>query len=349
MVWNPFRKNRGQSPPKKAVAESTNSKNDSVSTDLATPASKALQVGDADFRQVLAPTRGGLFGAIGRVFQIDRGLDPVFWEELDELLIASDLGAMTTLRLMNALRATVDAQAITDLSHAKDALKSRMIDQLKTAGDGALSLPTNGLAVILVIGVNGVGKTTTIAKLAHWFRVRHGRHCLLAAADTFRAGAIEQLKIWGERTGCHVIAHKAGADPSAVVFDAIGAARSRRADCLIIDTAGRLHTKVNLMGELAKMRRTIQQQEGNAPHETLLVLDAMTGQNAIMQAKTFTETIGVTGVVLTKLDSSAKGGMVFAVGEALGVPVKFVGTGESLDALAPFDHRRFVDALFEPH
>ncbi len=333
MSWNPFRRRTAQPPPEHPQ--------DPASADVsaATP--------DADYGEALAPTRGGLFGAIRQLFHDSRRLDTDFWDELEELLIASDVGAMTTARLTETLQRTVRDQGITDARPAEDALQAQLIRQLASSGDAALALPADDLAVILVVGVNGVGKTTTIAKLATWLQRHAGRQCLLAAGDTFRAGAIDQLKIWGERTGCQVIAHQAGADPGAVVFDALAAARSRGADCVIVDTAGRLHTKVNLMAELEKIRRTIARREAGAPHETLLVLDAVTGQNAILQAKAFTETSGVTGVVLTKLDSTAKGGVVLAVSEELGVPVKFVGTGEHLDALAPFDPHRFVGALFQ--
>ena len=333
MSWNPFRRHAAQPP-----SEGTQTPA-SADVPAATP--------DADYGEALAPTRGGLFGAIRQLFHDSRRLDTDFWEELEELLIASDVGAMTTARLTETLQRTVRAEGITDAGPAEDALKAQLVQQLVSSGDAALALPPDDLAVILVVGVNGVGKTTTIAKLATWLRRHAGRQCLLAAGDTFRAGAIDQLKIWGERAGCQVIAHQAGADPGAVVFDALAAARSRGADCVIVDTAGRLHTKVNLMSELGKVRRTIARQETGAPHETLLVLDAVTGQNAIIQAKAFTETSGVTGVVLTKLDSTAKGGVVLAVSEELGVPVKFVGTGEHLDALAPFDPDRFVGALFQ--
>ena len=333
MSWNPFRRRAAQPPP-----EDTQ---DPASADVSAAAP------DADYSEALAPTRGGLFGAIRQLFQASRRLDSDFWDELEELLIASDVGAVTTARLTETLQRTVRTEGITDAGQAEAALRTQLVRQLVSSGDPALALPPDDLAVILVVGVNGVGKTTTIAKLAVWLQRHGGRQCLLAAGDTFRAGAIDQLKIWGERTGCQVIAHQAGADPGAVVFDSLAAARSRGADCVIVDTAGRLHTKVNLMAELEKVRRTIARQEAGAPHETLLVLDAVTGQNAIIQARTFTETIGVTGVVLTKLDSTAKGGMVLAVSEELGVPVKFVGTGERLDALAPFDPHRFVGALFQ--
>ncbi len=361
MIWNRFRQ-RSAAPPSEPPPDEAPAATAPPATGYRLPATDP-----ADYGETLAPTRGGLFGAIRQLFRTSRRLDTDFWDELEELLLAADVGAMTTARLTETLQRTVRAQGITDAGQAEEALKAQLIRQLVSDGGPncqvcttltpsgvcehgrppALALPPDDLAVILVIGVNGVGKTTTIAKLATWLQHHAGRQCLLAAGDTFRAGAIDQLKIWGERTGCQVIAHQAGADPGAVVFDALAAARSRGADCVIVDTAGRLHTKVNLMAELGKVRRTIARQEAGAPHETLLVLDAVTGQNAIIQAKAFTETIGVTGVVLTKLDSTAKGGVVLAVSEELGVPVKFVGTGEHLDALTPFDPHRFVGALFQ--
>jgi fused signal recognition particle receptor len=202
------------------------------------------------------------------------------------------------------------------------------------------------LTVILVVGVNGSGKTTTIAKLAHHYQ-KEGKQVVLAAADTFRAAAIDQLEIWGERAGCTVIAHQPKADPGAVVFDAIKSGLARKADMVIIDTAGRLHTKFNLMKELEKLKSIAQKQVHAAPHETLLVLDATTGQNAVSQAKHFRDSVAITGVVLTKLDGTAKGGVVFAIGKELGVPVRYIGLGESIDDLMPFDSKLFVDGLFE--
>jgi len=292
----------------------------------------------------LQRTRGGVFGAVRTLFQARRALDPAFWDELEERLLQADVGAHTTADLVEALRAQHARQRFEDASQAEAALRAQM-EALLRGGESGLSLPLP-LAVILVIGVNGVGKTTSIAKLGHYLAAA-GRKPIFAAGDTFRAAAIDQLKIWGERAGIPVVAQAPGSDPGAVVFDAIQAARARGADVLIVDTAGRLHTKVNLMEELKKVRRIIERQVPGAPHETLLVLDAVTGQNALVQAKTFAGQVGVTGLILAKLDSSAKGGVVFSIEQELGLPIKFVGTGERLDDLAPFDAKEFVNALFD--
>lgn len=292
----------------------------------------------------LQQTRGGVFGAVRTLFRGRRALDPAFWDELEERLLQADVGAHTTADLVDALRAQHARQCFEDAAQAEAALRAQM-EALLRDGESGLSLPLP-LAVILVIGVNGVGKTTSIAKLGHYLAAA-GRRPIFAAGDTFRAAAIDQLKIWGERAGIPVVAQAPGSDPGAVVFDAIQAARARGADVLIVDTAGRLHTKVNLMEELKKVRRIIERQVPGAPHETLLVLDAVTGQNALVQAKTFAGQVGVTGLILAKLDSSAKGGVVFSIEQELGLPIKFVGTGERLDDLAPFDAKEFVNALFD--
>jgi fused signal recognition particle receptor len=278
------------------------------------------------------------------LFQARRELDAEFWDELEERLIQADLGAHTTADVVDALRDKHAKQRFSSPEAAEAALRGLLADLLGPAGE-SLNLP-EPLAVVLVIGVNGVGKTTSIAKLAKYLR-DGGRKPMLAAGDTFRAAAIDQLKIWGERAGVPVVAQGPGSDPSAVVFDGIGAARARGADLLIVDTAGRLHTKTNLMEELKKVRRVAERQVTDAPHETLLVLDAVTGQNGLIQAKTFTQVVGVTGLILAKLDSSAKGGVVFSIAQELQLPIKFVGTGEQLDDFAPFDPQEFVAALFQ--
>lgn len=299
--------------------------------------------------QALERTRRGFFGQIAGLF--DRsGIDESLWEELEELLIAADVGVATTQKILTDLRGRVERDRIKDPDGVRTALKEELLELLKTPQGkgrlwGAISEPPPKPAVILVLGVNGTGKTTSIAKLAHAYQVEGGK-VVIAAADTFRAAAIEQLKEWGERIGADVIAHKQGADPGAVVFDALGAAESRDADIVIIDTAGRLHTKFNLMEELRKIRRVIQRKEPSAPHEVLLVLDATNGQNALIQAKAFTEAVDVTAVCLAKLDGTAKGGIVFAVCDQLGIPVRLVGTGEGQDDLAPFSPEAFVEALF---
>ncbi|MCH7811228.1 MAG: signal recognition particle-docking protein FtsY [Chloroflexi bacterium] len=302
--------------------------------------------------QALQRTKRSWFGSITGLF--DRGtIDEELWEELEELLIGADVGVSTTQKILDRVRERVEQERLKDAGAVREALKEALVDILN-APHGAGQLwrrddagePPPKPGVILVLGVNGTGKTTTIAKLAHAYKAA-GEQAIIAAADTFRAAAIEQMKEWGERVGADVIAHKLGADPSAVVFDAMEAAESRNADIVIIDTAGRLHTKFNLMQELGKIRRTIQRKEPSAPHEVLLVLDATIGQNAVMQAEAFTEAVDVTAACLTKLDGTAKGGIVFAISDELGIPMRFVGTGEQPEDLAPFSAETFVDALFE--
>lgn len=291
----------------------------------------------------LAKTRQGFFGRIGALFQASQITDDT-WDELEALLIQADMGVDTSLELVERLRARVAAEHIKSVEAVKSALKEELARLLDEPAPSKLDEPRL-LTVILVVGVNGSGKTTSIAKLAQYYR-RRGRRVVLAAGDTFRAAAVDQLKIWGERVGVSVIAQAPGADPGAVVFDAIRASQeSRNADILIIDTAGRLHTKYNLMKELEKVRSVAARQVHDAPHETLLVLDATTGQNAISQAKHFKDSVQASGIILTKLDSTAKGGIVFAIQKELGLPVRFVGTGEKLDDLAEFDPRAFVDSI----
>jgi fused signal recognition particle receptor len=296
-------------------------------------------------------TRRGFFGRIGGLFKRS-GLDESLWEELEETLVLADTGVQTTMKIIDDVRERVEAEKISEPEAALEALKEEMIGVLDVGADRGQIWHSEGRpetlprpAVILVVGVNGTGKTTSIGKLAHQYKAR-GKKVLLAAADTFRAAAIEQLKHWGEGAGVDVIAHQQGADPGAVVFDAMVAAEKRGADVLIIDTAGRLHTKANLMEELRKVNRIIQRSVPEAPHEVMLVLDAATGQNAMQQARYFTEAVSVTAILLSKLDGTAKGGVVFSVCDELGVPVRFVGTGERPQDLAPFEPRRFVEALF---
>ena len=295
-------------------------------------------------RDSLARTRGSFFGQIASLFGASTVNDEL-WDDLEALLIQADVGVDTTLLLVETVKSRAAREGILKAHGAQRILKDEMVALLDTNGD--YNLDRNRLlTVILVVGVNGSGKTTTIAKLAHYYR-QQGQHVILAAADTFRAAAIDQLKVWGERAGATVIAHQPGADPGAVVFDAIKSSQARGSTMIIIDTAGRLHTKYNLMKELEKIRGIAARQVHEAPHETLLVLDATTGQNAISQARHFKESVNTTGVVLAKLDGTAKGGVVFAIARELGVPVRFVGTGEGLDDLAAFDPRSFVDGLFE--
>ena len=268
-------------------------------------------------------------------------IDKQSWEELEELLIAADAGVDTAAKLIQRVKDRVGKEKIGDAKQVRAALMQEMALMLKV--DGKEPTAAASPRVILVVGVNGSGKTTTIAKLGYGYG-KEGK-VILAAADTFRAAAIEQLKWWGERIGAEVIAHQPGADPGAVVFDALQAAKTRGAQTVIVDTAGRLHTKFNLMEELKKIKRVVQRVDPSAPHEILLVLDATTGQNGLIQAKYFTETVGVNGIVLTKLDGTAKGGIVLAICDQLKIPVRFIGTGETLDDLAPFDPQTFVEAL----
>jgi len=297
-------------------------------------------------RESLARTRGSFFGQITGLLGASNISDEL-WDDLEALLIQADVGVDTTLSLVETVKDRVAREGITKAPDVERILKEEMVALLNDDG-AALSILDRKrlLTVILVIGVNGSGKTTTIAKLAKYFQGKD-QQVILAAADTFRAAAIDQLKIWGERVGATVIAHQSGADPGAVVFDSIKSSQARRATMVIIDTAGRLHTKYNLMKELEKMRGIAAKQVHKAPHETLLILDATTVQNALSQARHFKESVGVTGVVLAKLDGTAKGGVVFAIARELGVPVRFVGTGEGIDDLAEFDPQAFVDGLFE--
>lgn len=269
-----------------------------------------------------------------------------FWSGLEETLIGADVGVDTTIEIVDKLRVRVDKERVRDTARVQAMLKEELLALLQIPN---LQSPISDLQspyVILIVGVNGSGKTTSIAKLANYYKAQDKR-VLLAAADTFRAAAIDQLKIWGQRVGVDVVAHQPGADPGAVAFDAWQAAKARHADCLIVDTAGRLQTKFNLMKELEKIARVLQKNDPHAPHETLLVLDAVTGQNGLQQAREFKKATPLTGLILTKLDGTAKGGIVFAIAKELQVPIKFVGTGETLDDFAEFDAQAFVDGLFE--
>jgi fused signal recognition particle receptor len=267
------------------------------------------------------------------------------WEELEALLIQADVGVETTIDLVERLQETAQQNSLRTSDQVKDALRQELISILEVDNE-RLDPKDFLLYVILVVGVNGSGKTTTIGKLAKQYQDQ-GMKVVLAAADTFRAAAIDQLRIWGDRVGCEVIAHQPGADPGAVVYDAIRASKGRGANVLIVDTAGRLHTKFNLMQELRKLDSIAAKQVHKAPHEVLLVLDATTGQNALVQARHFREASDLTGVMLAKLDGTAKGGMVFAVARELGVPVRYVGVGEGIDDFATFDAETFVSALLE--
>ena len=286
----------------------------------------------------------GLFDKIKKlnIFSGLFSIDEDFFEELEEALILSDMGVDTSTEAVDTLRERVKANKIKDPEEVKACLREILVETLDV-GDPALDL-TEKPAVLLMIGVNGVGKTTTIGKLAHQLK-QAGNRVLLAAGDTFRAAAADQLAIWADRAQVEIVRHEEGSDPAAVVFDAMNAARARRVDVVLVDTAGRLHNKQNLMNELNKIRRVIDREGEKSSKEVLLVLDATTGQNGLIQAKQFGESAGITGIVLTKLDGTAKGGVVVAIAKEMGVPVKFVGLGEGIDALQPFDPVAFVNAL----
>ena len=296
--------------------------------------------------QSVRRTREAVFGQVADLFD-RRQLDEELWEELEELLIRADVGVPTTEYIIQETQERVRRERIKEGGPARDALKAVLAETLRVNGAPmGLNLPAGQLTTILVVGVNGVGKTTTIAKLANTF-VQQRRQVVIAAGDTFRAAAIDQLKIWGDRAGVMVVSHQPGSDPGAVVFDAWQAAEARHADVLIVDTAGRLHTKFNLMEELRKIYRVLGKQDSTAPQVTLLVLDATTGQNALNQAREFQKTAGVTGLVITKLDGTAKGGCVFPIVRELKLPILYIGTGEQMDDLEPFDPNAFVGALLQ--
>ena len=295
-------------------------------------------------KQAVTRTRETLSDRIEEVVNIRKEIDRDTLDELEATLLSADLGTTTTNEVLEAMREKVDRKQIANGEELKRVLKEELLAILTKAGDRPAAR-VDGPEVILVVGVNGTGKTTTIGKLAHALRAQ-GKTVLLAAADTFRAAAIEQLEVWGSRTGTEVIKTKAGGDPAAVLFDALSAAKARQNDYVIVDTAGRLHNKAHLMLELDKMRRTAQKVIPSAPHETLLVMDATTGQNGLQQARMFTESAGVTGIVLTKLDGTAKGGVVVAISRELGLPVRYVGVGEKQQDLIPFNAKDFVDSLF---
>jgi fused signal recognition particle receptor len=296
-------------------------------------------------KEAVSRTRENLAERIEEVVSIGKEIDRSTLDDLEATLIGADLGTTTTHEVLEKLRDKADRKQIKDVNELKRLLKEELLAILTSTGSQTLTKVDGTPEVILVVGVNGTGKTTTIGKLAQVFRAQ-GKTVLLCAADTFRAAAIEQLEIWGQRTGTEVIKTKAGGDPSAVLFDALQSATARKTDYVIVDTAGRLHTKQNLMLELEKMKRTAQRIVPGAPHETLLVMDATTGQNGLQQARQFTQSAGVTGIVLTKLDGTAKGGVVVAISRELGLPVRFVGVGEKAGDLLPFDPKEFVESLF---
>lgn len=273
-------------------------------------------------------------------------LNEDFWTGLEETLIAADVGVETTMDLVDKLRQRADQEHVRDTVRVEEMLREELVRILESAAGQRTKPNPQPPRVILVVGVNGSGKTTSIGKLSRYYKSQD-RKVVLAAADTFRAAAIDQLKVWGQRVNADVVAHQPGADPGAVAYDAWQAATGRHADYLIVDTAGRLQTKVNLMKELEKIARVLQKNDPTAPHETLLVLDAVTGQNGLQQARAFKDTTPLTGLILTKLDGTAKGGIVFAIAKEVGVPIKYIGTGEAIDDFAEFDAKEFVDGLFE--
>jgi fused signal recognition particle receptor len=297
-------------------------------------------------KQSVSKTRTQIATKVEDLISGEKKIDPELLTKLENALLAADIGPRTTHQILEAVRQKLDRHALNSGADLKAELRNQLLHVLR-------ALPANGSVaqetrphVIFVVGVNGTGKTTTIGKLAHRLR-QDGQSVVLAAGDTFRAAAIEQLGIWASRTGAEIVKTKSGGDPAAVVYDALSSARGKNADVVIVDTAGRLHNKSNLMSELDKMKRTATKVIPGAPHEVLLVMDATTGQNGLAQAREFTATAGVTGIVLTKLDGTAKGGIVVAITRELGLPVQYVGTGESMEDLVPFDAQTFVESLFD--
>lgn len=289
-------------------------------------------------------TRTGLTDRIEEAITGKKQIDADLLDELEYALITADIGVNTATEILDQIRMRVDRKLVNDVTELKGLIREHLLEVLQAA-DRPMPHVDHAPAVVMVIGVNGAGKTTTIGKLSARYKAE-GRSVLLCAADTFRAAAIEQLEVWGQRTGTEVIRQKQGSDPSSVVFDALQSAKARGTDYVIVDTAGRLHTKDNLMAELEKMRRTTKKVIPEAPHEVLLVLDATTGQNGLEQARKFTESSGVTGIVLTKLDGTAKGGVVVAITRELNLPIRYVGVGEQVDDLLPFDPETFINSLF---
>ena len=290
-------------------------------------------------------TRAGLVNALEDALQGRKEIDAELLDELENTLISADIGVRTTEEILERIRQRVERHQLGDAAELKGLIREHLLEIL-AASERAPAHVAEPPAVILMVGVNGSGKTTTIGKLAQRFKNEH-RSVLLCAADTFRAAAIEQLEVWAERSGAQLVRQGPGSDPSAVVFDAVQAAKARKVDCVIVDTAGRLQTKENLMAELHKMTRTARKVIPDAPHEVLLVLDATTGQNGLEQARKFTESSGVTGIVLTKLDGTAKGGIVVAIARELNLPIRYVGVGEKVDDLLPFDSEKFIESLFD--
>lgn len=309
--------------------------------------SKSTDAVTEKFKDGLSKTRDNFSGKVNDLVARYRKVDEDFFEELEEILIQADVGFDTVMKLIDELKMEVKRKNIQDPQDVQSVISEKLVD-IYNSGDhqsAKLNIQEDALTVILFVGVNGVGKTTTIGKLGYKFK-SEGKKVLMAAGDTFRAGAIEQLEVWGDRVGVEVIKQAEGSDPAAVMYDAIQAAKSRKADILLCDTAGRLQNKVNLMKELEKVKRVIEREIPGAPHEVILVLDATTGQNALIQAKSFKEVTNVSGIVLSKLDGTAKGGIVLAIRNELKIPVKFVGLGEKMDDLQEFDAEKYVYGLF---
>ena len=304
----------------------------------------------------VSKTKAALSETVDTIFLGERKIDASLLKELETALLSADLGVRPTREILDAVREKMDRNALADGAQLKREIKSHIVRILSASGGALASLPAAGTVaaspngkgprVIFIVGVNGAGKTTSIGKLANRLR-KDGLSVILCAADTFRAAAVEQLEIWAQRNGIEVIKQKSGADPAAVVYDAMAAAKARGSDAVIVDTAGRLHTKSNLMAELEKMKRTAAKIIPGAPHDVLLVLDATTGQNGLAQAREFTNAVGVTGIILTKLDGTAKGGIVVAISRELGLPIRFVGTGEQINDLVPFDPETYANSLFD--
>jgi fused signal recognition particle receptor len=307
----------------------------------------------------VSKTKAALSETVDNIFLGERRIDPALLKQLETALLAADLGVKPTREILDAVREKLDRNALSDSSQLKREIKSHIIRILNVNGSSNLTPAVNssasasspatngaGTRVIFIVGVNGAGKTTSIGKLANRLR-QQGLSVVLCAADTFRAAAVEQLEIWAQRNGIDVIKQKSGADPAAVVFDAVTAGKARGADAVIVDTAGRLHTKSNLMAELEKMKRTAAKVIPGAPHDVLLVLDATTGQNGLAQAREFTSAVAVNGIILTKLDGTAKGGIVVAIAREMGLPIRFVGTGEQINDMVPFDAETYADSLFD--
>ena len=305
-------------------------------------------------RASVSKTKAALSETVDTILLGERKIDPSILKDLETALLSADLGVKPTREILDAVREKMDRNALSDGAQLKREIKSHIVrilnapskPDIASASGVAASPNGGGTRVIFVVGVNGAGKTTSIGKLANRLR-QEGRSVVLCAADTFRAAAIEQLEIWAQRNGVEVIKQKPGADPAAVVYDAVAAAKARSADVVIVDTAGRLHTKSNLMAELEKMKRTAAKVIPGAPHDVLLVLDATTGQNGLAQAREFTSSVGITGIILTKLDGTAKGGIVVAISRELGLPIRFVGTGEQINDMVPFDAETYANSLFD--